>query len=373
MSRDRSEQRLNSMRRALVGGCVVGMAVFGWYGVRTYENRRMTEAMIAERNRGYGIGTGSGEDTATGSEHLSAGNLASKGEVPDFSGDFVEWNGISYRRNSYVKAVLCMGVDRSGTMTEQQGFDEAGQVDAIFLIAQDTARDTLKILMIPRDTMTEIGIINPDMTSAGTEIRQLALAYANGDGRESSCENTVKAAEKLLHGFEIDYYLVADTSVISMLNDAVGGVTVTVPTAGMEKKDPAFVQGERITLYGEQAEQFVRYRDIHNDYSAIYRLDQQQEYITGFFKALEVKAGSDSRIVSDLFESVQDYMVTDMGKELYLKLAADALNKGSLEKDDFYTLPGTSITTEVYEEYYADENGIVQMLLNLFYRESSIQ
>lgn len=358
MSRDRGQKRLNYLRRAAIGGSLAGLMVFGWYGTRMYQNRKITEAMMAERNNV--------------SEYSIAGNQMEAEKVPDFSGDSVEWNGITYRRNSYVKAVLCMGVDRSGTMMEYQGFDEAGQADSIFLIAQDTARNTLKILMIPRDTMTEIGIINPDMSSAGTEIRQLALAYANGDGRESSCENTVKAAENLLRGFKIDYYLAADTSVISLLNDAVGGVTVTVPTAGMEKRNPAFIKGETITLYGEQAEQFVRYRDIYNDYSAMYRLDQQQEYITGFFRALKERSKTDSRIVSDLFELIQDYMVTDMGKELYLKLAADALNQGSLEKDDFYTLPGSGVTTEVYEEYYAEENGIIQMLLSLFYRESSI-
>ena len=43
-----------------------------------------------------------------------------------------------------------MGVDRSDTMTETKELGLAGQSDGIFLIAQDTARHTLKILMIPR-------------------------------------------------------------------------------------------------------------------------------------------------------------------------------------------------------------------------------
>ena len=370
MSRNRAEQRINKLKRFAIGGVAVGVFVVGWYGVRMYQNRKMMEAIIAERNVAQEYQE-SGSPYAAGN---TSGDWQIQNAMPElFKEDVVEWNGTSYRRNSYVKAILCMGVDRNDSMTEYQGFDEAGQADAIFLLAHDTARNTLKVLMIPRDTMAEIGIINPDMSSAGTEVRQLALAYANGDGRENSCENTVEAVERLLHGFEIDYYLAADTSVVSLLNDAVGGVTVTVPTAGMEKKDPAFVKGENITLHGKQAEDFVRYRDIENAYSAMYRMDQQQEYITGFFEALKETSRQDSQIVPHLFELIQDYMVTDMGKELYMKIAVDALNEGSLESDDFYTVPGSSVMTDLYEEYYADENGIAQVILNLFYRESSIK
>ena len=71
----------------------------------------------------------------------------------------------------------------------------------------------------------------------------------------------VESVQKLLCGFTIDQYMAVDTTVVAQLNDAVGGVTVTVPTEGMEKKDPAFVKGNQVTLHGKQAEAFVRYRD----------------------------------------------------------------------------------------------------------------
>lgn len=129
-----------------------------------------------------------------------------------------------------------MGVDRSDTMTETKELGLAGQSDGIFLIAQDTARHTLKILMIPRDTMTEIPITNKERTLHDTKITQLTMAYAYGDGREGSCENMVESVQKLLCGFTIDQYMAVDTTVVAQLNDAVGGVTVTIPTDGMEKK-----------------------------------------------------------------------------------------------------------------------------------------
>ena len=64
----------------------------------------------------------------------------------------------------------------------------------------------------------------------------------------------VESVQKLLCGFTIDQYMAVDTTVVAQLNDAVGGVTVTVPTEGMEKKDPAFVKGNQVTLHGKQAE-----------------------------------------------------------------------------------------------------------------------
>ncbi len=357
MKKKNVQQTGRTIRNAAIGTVLIALTVMGWFSIRMYQNRRMTEAMMAEREA---LAAEQSSEKMNQGEEAAAMLLAQ---------DSVEWQGKTYRRNTYVKSILCMGVDRSDEMNESRGFNEAGQADGIFLIAQDTVRNSLKILMIPRDTMTEITIINEDMSKAGKMVKQLTLAYANGDGRESSCDNMVESTEQLLQGFSIDHYLAADTKVISRLNDAAGGVTVTVPTAGMEKRDPAFVQGETITLHGDQAEAFVRYRDITKDYSALYRMDQQQEYITQFFRTLKEKTKEDSQIVPQLFDLIEDYMVTDMGKETYLKIAVDALNGESLEKGDFYTLPGSGVTTETYEEYYVNPDAMVPILLDLFYRE----
>lgn len=352
----------DQLRSAAIGAVLIGAVVFGWYSVRMYQNRKAVEAIITERSQA------ALEEAAadTGETELMSESV----QTQLLAEDTVEYQGKTYRRNSYVKAILCMGVDRSDIMTEEKGFDEAGQADGIFLLAQDTARNALKILMIPRDTMTEISVINPDMSIAGKEISHLTLAYANGDGKEGSCENMVEAVENLFYGFAIDHYLAADTKIISSLNDAAGGVTVTVPTSGMEKRDPSFVKGETITLHGEQAEAFVRYRDIHRDHSALYRMDQQQEYITQYFKAVQDMAREDSQIVSKLFTMIQDYMVTDMGKEVYLKVAMDAITGEGLSKDDFYTVPGNSVTTDMYDEYYPDQQATIPILLRIFYRET---
>ena len=370
----------SQIRNACIGAAVIALVVGSWWTVGMYRNRRATELMIEARRQEQ-----LRETEAEVSQTLDA-NLGdipiAPGQKEEFTADprdlnlepilaesTVNYHGKTYRRNQYVKAILCMGVDRSDTMTETKDLGEAGQSDGIFLIAQDTAHHDLKILMIPRDTMTEIPITNEDRTVNDTMITQLTMAFAYGDGREQSCENTVQSVEKLLSGFSIDQYMAVDTSVVAKLNDAVGGVTVTIPNEGMEQRDPAFIKGNQVTLHGDQAEAFVRYRDTKQDFSALYRLDQQQEYITQYFKSVKEASRTDSQIVTYLFDLIRDYMVTDMSKSQYLKIAMDGLDAGSLESDDFYTVPGTGETTETFDVYKADRQAIIPIVLNLFYRE----
>jgi len=352
----------DKIRYYLMGLVLVSVTVGIWYGVGLYRDRKATEAVIAQRNA---------QREAQEQETASAENAAAAFEMPDFSGDLVTFEDQEYRRNQYIKAILCMGVDRSDRMDEKRELGAAGQADGIFLIAQDTARNTLKILMIPRDSMTQVTALNPDGSVRGLELDHLLMAYAYGDGQEESCRNVQESTSRLLGGLPIDAYLAVDTSVIATLNDMVGGVTVTIPTDGMEKSDPAFVQGTQVTLHGKQAEKFVRYRDIERDNSALFRMDQHQEYITQYFQAVRRKSAEDSQIVPHLFESIQEYMVTDMTKDQYLKIAVDALNAGGFEKDDFYTLPGSGVTTDTYDEYYADPKGASRVVLNLFYRKAN--
>lgn len=281
----------------------------------------------------------------------------------------VFWNGKKYKRNTYIKAILCIGVDRKNAMTEYKELGEAGQADGIYVLAHDTARNQLKILMVPRDTITEISILSADGSERMKQTDHLLMAYAYGDGREVSCENMVDSVSTLFHGLQIDSYIASSLSVIGELNDAVGGVTVTVPTPGMEKADPAFIEGETVTLKGEQAEKFVRYRDIEIDHSAIFRMNQQKEYMARFFDALRQKTKQDSRIVENLFSLMEGYMITDMEKEQYLKLALDVVESDGVSEGAFYMVPGTDVTTDAFDEFHADEEQMIQVLLDMFYRE----
>ena len=151
--------------------------------------------------------------------------------------------------------------------------------------------------------------------------------------------------------------------------DRMDALAVALQMQRMEQADPEFIAGNQITLKGNQAERFVRYRDMTQDHSALYRIFRGQEYMTGFFKSVQSMSKTDSQTVPRLFGMIEDYMITDMEKDQYLGIAADALT-GELTSEDFYVLPGRAVVTETYDEYHADEKGMTEVLLNLFYRES---
>lgn len=364
-----------ALRSCGIAAAVIGTGLAVWYGVGMYQQRKAEEAMIAAR---YETQQEKLEETLAEmakEDQESADSGTQTGKEMLFEENTVFWNGKTYKRNTYVKAVLCMGVDRDGPMTETTLSGDGGQADGIFLLANDTARGSMKILLIPRDSMTEITKTDTSWTETngaklGEVVDHLSLSYAYGDGREKSCEYTKQAVSHLLMGLKIDSYMAADLEIIASLNDEVGGVTVTIPTMGMEQADPEFVFGQTVRLKGEQAERFVRFRDTERDNSAISRMEQQKLYISGFFQAVKEKSRTESNITEHLFEMSQDYMVTDMARDEYLKLAINALEGEGLTSASFKMAPGTGTATETYDEYYVDQEALVPILLDLFYRET---
>lgn len=391
-----------ALRNALIGICMVGITVFVWYSVGLYRQRRATEEMIAtnranqtqiSQQQGSDGNSASGSpdsssDGNTGNQENGASSSTDASGTPgsdpgsanseeaemgdylvDLSQDTVTWNGKTYRRNTYIHTILCLGIDRTDDMVGTREPGEAGQSDGIYLIAQDTVRNQIKILMIPRDTMTRIVITDKNNQELGTRVDHLNIAYGYGDGEKLSCDLAKRAVTNLLQGIPIDRYMAVDIVVLSKLNDAVGGVTVTIPTDGMEKRDPAFVKGAQVTLHGDQAEAFIRYRDIERDNSALFRMNQHKEYMEQFFKAVKQKSKEDSQIVTNMFDMIQDYMQTDMPKDEYMKIAIDVLGNGNLGDDNFRMIPGVGTATDTYDEFHANIQQMIPILLQMFYRE----
>ena len=62
-----------------------------------------------------------------------------------------------------------------------------------------------------------------------------------------------------MHGIDIDFYISLEMDGISTLNDALGGVTVTLED-DFTALDPTMTKGTTLTLEGNQAEYYVRGR-----------------------------------------------------------------------------------------------------------------
>lgn len=285
--------------------------------------------------------------------------LGGKQEAP------VNFNGRKYRRNPDVEAYLFMGVDKTGEAESSGGYNGGGQADVLLLLVVDQLQESFRVLQINRDTMTDVEVLGVRGDVIGREYEQICLAHFYGDGLENSCENTVRAVSNLLYGMEIDGYVAIQMDAIAIVNDMVGGVTVTVED-DFSNVDPSLVQGETVTLEGEQALRFIRSRMSMEDSSNLNRMNRHRAYMHGFDAAFRAAAKEDRQLVLKVYDEVYYYLVSDMGSGPISRLAQQCLK---YENGGVITVEGETELGEKFMEFYPDEAALRQTILDLFYTE----
>lgn len=278
----------------------------------------------------------------------------------------LQYQGKWYQRNQDTRTYLVMGIDRPGEAGETGSYIGGGQADMLMLLVLDPVAKTSTILQLNRDTMTEVEVLGVMGDVVGTQTMQLCLAHGYGTGVEDSCENTVRAVSNLLYGTPIDGYAAIQMDAIPILNDAVGGVTVTIED-DFSDVDPSLVQGEEMTLHGQQAYSYLRYRHYVGDSTNLSRMRRHRTYLAEFSKQAQKALLENPNFINTLYQDLSAYMVTDIS-------GADA---GQLAQQ-FYqytsqgvkTLEGEAKLGEVYMEYYVDEESVIETVLQLFYTET---
>lgn len=298
-----------------------------------------------------------------GSSELFEGNYsitAPQGVETQNQGEFVVYNGKTYEYNKNITSILFMGVDKR-ELEETEVNGTGGQADVIVLFAFDTKTGKISMINISRDTMTDVTVYSANGGYVGSQEQQLCLAYAYGDGKKTSCENTVNSVKALFYNIPIKSYLALDLDGIAAVNDSIGGVDVTSPeTIG------DFVNGQNYHLEGSLAESFVRSRNHESADANTLRMQRQQVYATQFMN--KVISATKEKITTpvDLFNSSSPYTCTNLNpsKILYLAQSVVMSNGMSVEMN---TVPGEAKMGETYAEYYVNESEFYELFLNVFY------
>ena len=286
-----------------------------------------------------------------------------------FAGNHIFYNGKEYWRNTATKAYLFLGVDTRGTLQREFDISEVGLSDGIFLVAHNTAKDTVKIIQIPRDTMTPIYVTDENNQIIGRTIDHLTYAWMYGDSHQLSGEYAMQAVTWLMGGLPIDGFMAGGMDIIKEANDAIGGVTVTIEADDLVNADPSFEKGKTVHLEGDLAERFVRYRDRERDFTAIDRMYNQKQFVMAFEKQLFAQQKKDKQTIPRLMDAIEGNIITNMQKAQYMKIAMDIAAKDQLLTDeDYIILPGESRRGEVFDEFYADELKVTDLILDVFYR-----
>ena len=281
------------------------------------------------------------------------------------NGDIVEYKGETYKYNDHLSNYLFLGIDTREAVDTYQSQADAGQADAIFLVSMDRATEKIKVLFLPRDSMTRIEVFNPYGQSLGETTDHLNIQYAFGDGKEKSCELMKTAVSNMLDGLPIQGYCSMNMDGISVITDFVGGIQLTIPDDSLADVNPEYKKGAVVDITGETAEQFVRYRDIDKTQSALVRQERQKTFLQALVQKAQEKAGEDAGFVTGLYDSVKSYTVTNMGNDIFAKLLAASQNGIT----DTETVPGEGTHGENFDEYHIDEDALSDLIISMFYEK----
>lgn len=281
----------------------------------------------------------------------------------------VAYEGKEYLYNTDIKTYLMMGVDIDGPVQQSSDYTQGGQSDALFLLVVNNKTQQLQVISINRNTMTDIELCDEDGIDMGPLKTQICLQHAFGDGKRLSCSKTVDAVSGLFQNIPISGYLAMNMGGIPQMNDAVGGVEVTVqqdisfPKAGVDLK-----KGKKVTLDGTQAYYYLHGRDTEEYGSATKRLQREEQYIVAYMNKLKKISAENPDQVTEIYDSISDYLVTSVDFTSMI----DQLMTYDFSEDQMYTVPGKTVEGKPidgkrYEEYHVDEDAMEELIMKVFY------
>ncbi len=274
-----------------------------------------------------------------------------------------EYGGKEYVQRQDQEILLVMGLDKFDRPEDYEGYVNDQQSDFLALLILDNTEKTCDVLYLNRDTMTKIRRLGVAGDGAGSFTGQLALAHTYGSGGSDSCLNAVRAVSDLLGGIQIHHYMTLTMDAVGIVNDAVGGVTVEIMD-DFTHIDPAMVQGQQVTLMGEQALTYVRSRSTLADTSNLRRMERQQQYLSALYQQVMDRQEKDGNFLARTLLDVS--FMSDCSVNQLDGLADKLL---TYELQEPVNLKGEAVVGEKHMEFYPDEDALLQTVVQLFCEE----
>ena len=275
-----------------------------------------------------------------------------------------------YRYKENTINILVMGIDKDTAMSERDhSSNSVGQADTIFVASLDMDSQELRLIAVHRDTMVSLEKYNGQGEYLGVQQGQISLQYAYGDGQKQSCELMKEQVCTMLGGIPIYGYVALNMNTIPAINDAVGGVEVTMEE-DYTRYDRAFKKGKTVRLKGNQVLRFIRSRDAKKEGSAYDRLMRQKTYLKAFASQAKSALAGNVQIVLVLLKELEGNFETDLNEADITYLLLQALSC-QFSEDNIWVLPGTIEQGEKYEEYYLDELAVRAGVIRMFYEIES--
>lgn len=234
-----------------------------------------------------------------------------------------------------------------------------GMTDTIMLGSYDLDAGHVDVISIPRDTYY------PRKGAGSPAEKKINCIYS-----VRKAVGTAEAVSDLLQGMPINYYVVVDYKGVKKIVDSMGGVPMNI-TFHMHYNDPYDTPPLKIdipegyqVLDGDTAVEFLRFRKGSNGYPGypegdIGRIKAQQEFVKSAFR--QALGFSLPKVVKTTLNNVD----SDLPLGMATKLAAKAIGlKG--EDMQTVTIPGESGTKDGLSYWFPDEDGIRDMLTQIY-------
>lgn len=283
----------------------------------------------------------------------------------DKYGRVITYNGMSYAFNDDIISLTLIGAD-DGT----NNGENLRMSDAIYIAAIDAKGGSVKILSVSRDTMADVDVYSSEGEYIDTENMQISYAYSFENENVSGGKNTNAALSHIFFGLPMNNFFAINMDALTTLNDAIGGVTLTSSMTFDSPEDGHTIyEGETVTLHGQEAERYVRYRDHSNvEESNNDRMKRQQEYIRAFLSSIVPAAKADLSVITDLYGAITENSESSLDLPKITYIASTALSKLNSASDiEYVSLSGEMSVGEHAEMHVTDEEALKTML-DIFYK-----
>lgn len=287
-------------------------------------------------------------------------------EAAGWKEGWVKYNGQIYAYNEDILTFLVMGIDKNRDVKEVEEGTNGGQADALFLVVLNPHDNSLSVIGINRNTMTDISVYDDNGAYVNTIKAQITVQHGFGNGVEESCEYQVNAVQHLFYEMPVHGYAAINMSAIGPLTDMVGGVDVVALEDIKSGNSTVIKEGEEVHLEGDLAFAYIHNRDTKEFGSADHRLERQKQFITTYLQKVKQKTKEDIGFPISVYQSIAPQTVTSLTVDEMTYLVSIAKDY-SFDENYLYTLKGETKQGDVFEEFYVDETDLFELILKVFY------
>ena len=271
------------------------------------------------------------------------------------------FNDKDYISHDDVDIYLIAGTD-TGSFDKGEMY-RGDMADFITVLIADNTTEKCGFYQIDRNTIIDMMIPDEDGEIMNIAPQQICVAHWYGRNDEERDESLMSAVPEALGGLEPDGYFIMSMEDIDKLNDAMGGVTVSMQE-DLTDLDPAFKKGATVKLSGEQAEEFLRARSGVGEGTNAERMSRHRQYMESAYTMLTDQLRENPEYINDLFDQLQSVLRSDSRNKIseITNQVVTYSNEGILSFEGETRIADTMGEGIEHEEFYQDEQSVLDEL-----------